>query len=1780
MTYTATFTSDANSYTVTWKSINNNGEEYTYISTVVVFGKQITLPEDPSRTGYEFIGWNNIPSTMPAENVTIIAQWKVINYTITFLDEEGNEISSGDIAYGSTVAKPTDPTKANTEKFSYTFAGWKNTLTNEVSLEIPNVSGTATYQATFTEVERTYTINWVNDSTLKTSETLYSEALESANKFDGEEPTKAKTVQYSYSFKGWSKAVVDSENGTITFTAEFTEIINKYEITWVDGDGNTLKTEEVSYGETPVYTGATPTKTKTAQYTYEFKGWNPKVVSVTGKATYTAQFDGIVNKYTVKFVNENGLVLQTIEVEYGKTPEYTMENPTKTGDVQYSYTFAGWDKEIESVTGDVTYTATFTQSVNKYTIKFVNEDGTELQSSKVEYGQTPVYAGTVPTKAPTNEYSYEFKNWNPEVVSVTGEATYTAIFTEEANTYTVTWTSIDENGNVITYKTTEVKYKENITTPVNPSRTGYKFNGWNDIPTTMPAENVTIASKWIANTYTVTFNGNGKTSGEMTYQTFEYDVLDNLSPNAFEKTGYIFKGWSTVDGENATVEYIDEAYVEKLVSEDEGNIVLFAVWEKEQYAINITLGISPGYENEITLDEIKVPYEEFLGQFLSRNNITLTRVGNEITKIYDVNDENKTNISIDSYPVRKSISLKVEYEPLKYDFSIYIDGKVFYSAEQLVYGSKLSYESIIEQYREKAAILNELATVIQGYMGYVMMFGGDMSKVSILEAGIAANHPLLEAFAEKECVNFEGKTYGDIINQFVTLSTNYNIFLSKNLLGIATYIQDFISVIHNEIATHIELVRNLKPYKEGQVFYGFILDETSTYKDNTSGSPYTGFVPSGIGGVSGIIANFDYAPQLDLTIEDNYIHTNTEKSIIWDSEWEEFVNNNLVDNYGYSNETKDNFEVTFDICHYNATDKSLLVLDTVDKDTFKYQFMTKDTFSMPGLYEVVIIANIRITEVVNEVEYVLANFSTAVHTPISVSLAPQLDNATTTGEGNYFYTRKDNENNQIIYLFTNTEYNFSNYIEVESFNGSNPLDHVEVTYAGSEITAQTATTLNTTMEYGKFIIKSYSVYDNKNPENNIYETVYAYVFPTITGFEFEDSLTQFQFTTKEGSPEFLAESATDLYKIGVRDEQFTSIDDSGKEVSITDYANNGVKLGINLYSSGSLVKYFDVFKNFEITDDYIIYNFYKYTSSGWLKIEDSELNNFRIQKGDVFEFNAIQGASKYKLEASINTDYIPKANINLFKPIELEFELNECVNIYTHEKLQSIYANLNYNKGINIHKDITAYLTDIDRYTNDLAVNNPAIKLLAGLTKEEMDIIMTGNTKDIVLDYRLYKDNIIPYSTAKTKGNVSFDGKPINFNPWELHHLLVLAYNKYKTQINNGDCKDYFDELATFRTGNIYFRGAIVPPSYSEDYKIYGNYFEIDGSKLDFFSINSTSHLSGVAGYEVVNAQSSIFNYTVHSNIKDFNEAMSSNYEIAWYENYVQSNSTLTVNDLIITGNTSTTHTAGDDLTNTAIALMNRNSGGYNGISSYFGGNLNVNNCVVRSTVLGIAMRHEGMMNINSTYVLSCWANSIYGVDANDVTIKNSYIKDSGGSALYFEDTESNYDPDKDGISHPASTNKVYLYDNTRIENYVVGTEGYFNAYGMTAAVALLKGEMEQGLVKDFNHQSIIKRLNYVNLETEMINFTSMLVTAGGNYSQNKDAKAVCNIELIVIDSMTNEPIASHTVANYPPVSTSPDRHQIIELPEESINDAYYALSYVVPGKGHSILGLGANKIN
>ena len=136
--------------------------------------------------------------------------------------------------------------------------------------------------------------------------------------------------------------------------------------------------------------------------------------------------------YTITWKNFDGSVLETdANVAYGSTPTYDGTTPTKGGTAQYTYTFTGWSPEVTTVTGDKTYTAQFSDSVNSYTVTWKNWDGSVLETdANVAYGSAPSYDGATPTRGNTDGFSYTFSGWSPSLSIVRNDATYTATYSK------------------------------------------------------------------------------------------------------------------------------------------------------------------------------------------------------------------------------------------------------------------------------------------------------------------------------------------------------------------------------------------------------------------------------------------------------------------------------------------------------------------------------------------------------------------------------------------------------------------------------------------------------------------------------------------------------------------------------------------------------------------------------------------------------------------------------------------------------------------------------------------------------------------------------------------------------------------------------------------------------------------------------------------------------------------------------------------------------------------------------------------------------------------------------------------------------------------------------------------------------------------------------------------------------------------------------------------------------------------------------------------------------
>ena len=129
---------EINQYTITFDT--NGGSEIAPITQD--YGTEITAPDNPTRKGYTFKGWDKeIPETMPADNITVKAQWGINQYTITFDTNGGSEIAPITQDYGTEITAPDNPTRKG-----YTFKGWDKEIPETMPAE--NLTITARWKDT------------------------------------------------------------------------------------------------------------------------------------------------------------------------------------------------------------------------------------------------------------------------------------------------------------------------------------------------------------------------------------------------------------------------------------------------------------------------------------------------------------------------------------------------------------------------------------------------------------------------------------------------------------------------------------------------------------------------------------------------------------------------------------------------------------------------------------------------------------------------------------------------------------------------------------------------------------------------------------------------------------------------------------------------------------------------------------------------------------------------------------------------------------------------------------------------------------------------------------------------------------------------------------------------------------------------------------------------------------------------------------------------------------------------------------------------------------------------------------------------------------------------------------------------------------------------------------------------------------------------------------------------------------------------------------------------
>ena len=303
---------NANQYTITFDT--NGGSEIAPITQD--YGTAITAPANPTRKGYTFKGWDKeIPETMPAENITVTAQWEINRHTITFDTAGGSEIAPITQEYGTNITAPADPTREG-----YTFIGWDTEIPKTMPAE--NITVTAQWE--------------INRYTITFDTAGGSEIAPITQDYGTNITAPANPTRKGYTFKGWDKEIPETmpaENMTVK--AQWG--INQYTITFATNGGSEIAPITQDYG-TAITAPADPTRKG-----YTFKGWDKEIpetmpaenITITARWRDTEKPTGEIiigtNKWN-KFLNE-----LTFGIFFKDTQEVTINAVDNSGTVFVSY---------------------------------------------------------------------------------------------------------------------------------------------------------------------------------------------------------------------------------------------------------------------------------------------------------------------------------------------------------------------------------------------------------------------------------------------------------------------------------------------------------------------------------------------------------------------------------------------------------------------------------------------------------------------------------------------------------------------------------------------------------------------------------------------------------------------------------------------------------------------------------------------------------------------------------------------------------------------------------------------------------------------------------------------------------------------------------------------------------------------------------------------------------------------------------------------------------------------------------------------------------------------------------------------------------------------------------------------------------------------------------------------------------------------------------------------------------------------------------------------------
>ena len=536
-TLVANFVPDAQEqYTMTF--VLDNGEENVVL--IQDAGTELT-PPTPTRTGYTFVGWEPaVPTTVPEEDRTFIAQWKelrkVWNFRNGFSQETVDALRTDFEQYGAnTYWRNYEIEASNADDQHFWCASQE--AKNEDGFAATHNGGNEKVIAELDGLKLGFTAP--KKFVITYNGTTIPNELESEGG-----PALGEPIPH-----GTSYIWLNGKNETITFQAMVNQKIRiGVESHSVDatklGEARGI-TLSASKGTLTAHFEGNPVTTYYTEYEWELTGEEGTVSDLTIKSTSGCHIYFIaVGEISTTFVLGNGQDNVVLLQDAGT--ELTPPTPTRTG-----YTFAGWSPAVPATVPeeDMTFTAQWT--VVDYSISYDLGGGSWPEGS-AHPASYNIESEAITLGTPTRT-GYTFTGWTgtelteaSQTVTIakgsTGNRSYTANWVVTVvPQYTMTFVLGNGEENVVMTQDTGTE----LTAPT-PTRTGYTFAGWEPaVPATVPEEDMTFTAQWTVVDYSISYDLGGGSWPEGSAHPASYNIeSEAITLGTPTRTGYTFTGWT------------------------------------------------------------------------------------------------------------------------------------------------------------------------------------------------------------------------------------------------------------------------------------------------------------------------------------------------------------------------------------------------------------------------------------------------------------------------------------------------------------------------------------------------------------------------------------------------------------------------------------------------------------------------------------------------------------------------------------------------------------------------------------------------------------------------------------------------------------------------------------------------------------------------------------------------------------------------------------------------------------------------------------------------------------------------------------------------------------------------------------------------------------------------------------------------------------------------------------------------------------------------------------